>query len=40
VKKAYGELEDERRELGNQVDALRHAGQVRLASVPRYSIAC
>ena len=30
VKKAYAELEDERRELGNQVDALRHAGQVRL----------
>jgi CAP-Gly domain-containing linker protein 1 len=32
VKKAYGELEDDRRELGNQVDALRHAGQVRLCS--------
>jgi CAP-Gly domain-containing linker protein 1 len=28
VKKAYFELEDERRELGSQVDALRHAGQV------------
>jgi chromosome segregation ATPase len=32
VKKAYGELEDERQELGSQVDALRHAGQVRLCS--------
>ena len=32
VKKAYGELEDERRELGNQVDALRHAGQVRICT--------
>jgi CAP-Gly domain-containing linker protein 1 len=32
VKKAYGELEDDRRELGSQVDALRHAGQVRLCS--------
>jgi chromosome segregation ATPase len=32
VKKAYGELEDERRELGTQVDALRHAGQVRFCS--------
>jgi CAP-Gly domain-containing linker protein 1 len=28
VKKAYAELEEERRELGGQVDALRHAGQV------------
>jgi len=33
VKKAYTELEDERRELGSQVDALRHAGQVRLCGV-------
>jgi CAP-Gly domain-containing linker protein 1 len=33
VKKAYAELEDERRELGSQVDALRHAGQVCLCSV-------
>jgi CAP-Gly domain-containing linker protein 1 len=33
VKKGYGELEDERRELGGQVDALRHAGQVCLLSV-------
>jgi CAP-Gly domain-containing linker protein 1 len=32
VKKAYAELEDERRELGYQVDALRHAGQVRLCT--------
>jgi CAP-Gly domain-containing linker protein 1 len=32
VKKAYGELEDERRELGCQVDALRHAGQVCLCT--------
>jgi CAP-Gly domain-containing linker protein 1 len=32
VKKAYVELEDERRELGGQVDALRHAGQVCLLS--------
>ena len=32
VKKAYVELEDERRELGCQVDALRHAGQVRLCT--------
>ncbi|KAF8502838.1 hypothetical protein F5888DRAFT_1121300 [Russula emetica] len=31
VKKAYAELEDERRELGNQVDALRHAGQETIA---------
>jgi chromosome segregation ATPase len=31
VKKAYGELEDERRELGTQIDALRHAGQVCLS---------
>jgi CAP-Gly domain-containing linker protein 1 len=36
AKKAYSELEDERRELGNQVDALRHAGQVRLHT-GRYS---
>ncbi len=28
VKKAYADLEEERRELGGQVDALRHAGQV------------
>jgi CAP-Gly domain-containing linker protein 1 len=32
VKKSYAELEDERRELGSQVDALRHAGQVRLCT--------
>ncbi len=32
VKKAYAELEDERRELGSQVNALRHAGQVRLCT--------
>ncbi|KAI9509749.1 hypothetical protein F5148DRAFT_1374978 [Russula earlei] len=31
VKKAYAELEDERRELGSQVDALRHAGQETIA---------
>lgn len=31
VKKAYTELEDERRELGCQVDALRHAGQETIA---------
>lgn len=33
VKKGYAELEDERRELGSQVDALRHAGQVRFCGV-------
>jgi CAP-Gly domain-containing linker protein 1 len=33
VKKAYTELEDERRELGTQVDALRHAGQVCLCDM-------
>ncbi|KAI0054971.1 hypothetical protein BV25DRAFT_1816286 [Artomyces pyxidatus] len=31
VKKAYAELEDERRELGGQVDALRQAGQETIA---------
>ncbi|KAH9957889.1 hypothetical protein BC827DRAFT_1137068 [Russula dissimulans] len=31
VKKAYTELEDDRRELGSQVDALRHAGQETIA---------
>ncbi|KAI0278516.1 hypothetical protein BGY98DRAFT_1096749 [Russula aff. rugulosa BPL654] len=31
VKKSYVELEDERRELGSQVDALRHAGQETIA---------
>lgn len=35
VKKAYVELEEERRELGGQVDALRHAGQVCLLSEVR-----
>ncbi|KAI0823395.1 hypothetical protein BC628DRAFT_531468 [Trametes gibbosa] len=30
VQKAYAELEEERRELGSQVDELRQAGQVRL----------
>jgi chromosome segregation ATPase len=38
VKKAYGELEDERRELGSQVDALRHAGQVRLCNGARSTV--
>ena len=28
VQKAYGDLEEERRELGGQVDELRRAGQV------------
>ncbi|KAI0266879.1 hypothetical protein BC834DRAFT_873993 [Gloeopeniophorella convolvens] len=31
VKKAYAELEEERKELGGQVDALRHAGQETIA---------
>jgi CAP-Gly domain-containing linker protein 1 len=33
VKKAYTELEEERRDLGGQVDALRHAGQVCLLCI-------
>ena len=33
VQKAYAELEEERRELGSQVDELRRAGQVRRISL-------
>jgi chromosome segregation ATPase len=38
AKKAYVELEDERRELGNQIDALRHAGQVYLSDCSNFPI--
>lgn len=38
AKKAYAELEDERRELGSQVDALRHAGQVGFCDVAHSTV--